>query len=165
MDWYSNTLFIITADHTHRIHGPENNPIMDRFDVPLIFYSPGQTLPKIDTERVVQHTDLLPSIVNYLGIRTKLLLPFGNSVFSDVSNSSDNKGEALYQYDGKYVLLGKSHYLTYTDASGSKFYAMKSKRFGQKKVIQEKQEQEMEEKLKAYLQFYYNGLIDNSWYH
>ena len=46
-DWYKNTLFIITADHTGPNTKDQLKP-MDAFRVPIIFYSPDGKLKGVE---------------------------------------------------------------------------------------------------------------------
>lgn len=57
MPWYSNTLFVITADHTAYIDrsGQHYTKATDYW-VPLLYYKAGQILP-MQQPRVTQHID------------------------------------------------------------------------------------------------------------
>lgn len=70
-DWYKNTLFVITADHTFKIYRPEFNNELGHFRVPILFFHPqwnvAQLRQRIDTHAVVQHIDILPSVIDFLG--------------------------------------------------------------------------------------------------
>ncbi len=57
--WFKNTLFVITADHTKTSLG--------YYTVPIILYAPGdESLHGYDTERVVEQTDIMPTVLSYL---------------------------------------------------------------------------------------------------
>lgn len=78
-DWYSNTLFIVTADHGS---GADNDkyrqpPYINA--VPLLFYSPSGVLRGSDP-RPAQHIDLMPSILGLLGYE-KPYFAFGRDLF------------------------------------------------------------------------------------
>ena len=66
MPWFKNTLFVLTADHT----GPSADPFFSNrvglFQVPVIFYYPGDTLMKGINHTVIQHIDIMPMILHYL---------------------------------------------------------------------------------------------------
>lgn len=61
--WARRTLFVLTADHT----GPSEAPYSPTrsFWVPLLFYIPGQKLPKPDS--LASHLDIGPSLLEALG--------------------------------------------------------------------------------------------------
>lgn len=65
--WFDDTVFIFTADHTHRARGPYEE-LCDRFDIPLVIYAPGLLQPRVDT-RVASHVDIFDTVVNLLGVQ------------------------------------------------------------------------------------------------
>ena len=40
MPWYNNTIFVMVADHTNQVGYPEYEKAMNRFAIPILFYSP-----------------------------------------------------------------------------------------------------------------------------
>jgi uncharacterized sulfatase len=111
-DWYNNTLFVLTADHT----GPSETPMFSSrhgvFRIPMAYYHPGKKL-KGRSERVTQQTDILPSVLGYLGYDGKWK-DFGTSVFEKeqvgfaISYTGDMyqivRGNNLLQFDGSQVV-------------------------------------------------------------
>jgi len=65
--WFDNTVFIFTADHTHRARGPFAD-LCDRFDIPLVIYAPGLIEPHVDT-RLASHVDIFDTVVNLIGVQ------------------------------------------------------------------------------------------------
>ncbi|MCX8011508.1 MAG: sulfatase-like hydrolase/transferase, partial [Ignavibacteria bacterium] len=65
-DWFDNTIFIITADHT--IYTTRND-VYEAYHVPLLIYAPKDLQPKV-TKRMGSHVDILPSILDLLNIPT-----------------------------------------------------------------------------------------------
>ena len=100
-NWFKNTLFIITADHT----GPELNPnstFESRYRVPLILWAPQmEWIKKINSKQWVQHIDILPSLLDILKIEHKNINYLSRSFLR-----SGDKLVALYS-DGQYSLLGQ----------------------------------------------------------
>ncbi len=65
--WYRNTLFVITADHTSKQIDPCYTTSLGYYCVPIILYAPGDsTLRGYDTQRVVEQTDIMPTVLSYL---------------------------------------------------------------------------------------------------
>ena len=65
--WFKNTLFVITADHTSRQIDPFSQTSLGYYTVPIILYAPGdESLHGYDTERVVEQTDIMPTVLSYL---------------------------------------------------------------------------------------------------
>ena len=110
MPWFKNTLFVITGDHTQMSASEHYNTTLGRFMVPLLLYHPGRELPPADTDRVTDHTDILPSIIDYLGLPYRKQLPlFGRSVF----DHRTNRGKALLHMTGNYWIVDNDYFLQY----------------------------------------------------
>ena len=111
--WYSNTLFVITADHTADIdrNGQNYNKATDYW-VPLLYYMPSHVLP-MQQPRVTQHIDILPTVLDLLGY-TSPFFSFGHSSLDVMSPPyavmSSNGiyqcvGDRLHvQFDGRNVV-------------------------------------------------------------
>lgn len=76
--WYGNTLFVITADHTADIdrNGQHYTEATD-YHVPLLYVMPAR-LAASASERVTQHIDILPTVLDLLGY-DKAFFSFGSS--------------------------------------------------------------------------------------
>ena len=78
--WYKNTLFVLTADHCSTHIDPYYKTSLGYFNVPIIFYAPGDsTLHGIDTQRVVEQIDIMPTVLGYLHY-DKPYLAFGKDM-------------------------------------------------------------------------------------
>lgn len=64
--WYAHTLFVLTADHTNQLTHPEYQNARGMYEVPIAFYSPALA-PKMDRTNVVSQTDIMPSVLAYVG--------------------------------------------------------------------------------------------------
>ena len=95
--WYSNTVFIITADHTGPASSPYYGCATGNFAIPLLFFDPGATL-KGKNYRITQQIDIVPSLLDYLHYPHPYFA-FGNSVFDSTSSHfAINYFNNLYQY-------------------------------------------------------------------
>ncbi len=104
-DWYKNTLFVITADHTSEGTESKYRNAFWQFRIPLAFYAPGDTnLALQSTHKAVQQTDIFPSIVDYLGYNDSLLA-FGSSIFDTtaVPLATNRYGRYLQFWDQDYL--------------------------------------------------------------
>jgi phosphoglycerol transferase MdoB-like AlkP superfamily enzyme len=113
--WFSNTIFIITADHTSQTHYPEYSKEINRFAVPILFYSanPAYGLKGIRTDLASQ-MDIYPSVADLIGYN-KPFRSWGRSLVSNlpaetprVINSTGNiyqfmQGNYTYLFDGKAI--------------------------------------------------------------
>ncbi|MCF8228491.1 MAG: LTA synthase family protein [Bacteroidales bacterium] len=83
MDWFSSTVFVITADHVPRPQerykafyqkGPGSRM------VPIIFYDPGNPNLNASFSETAQQIDIMPSLLDYLNY-DKQFFAFGSSLF------------------------------------------------------------------------------------
>lgn len=84
-DWYRNTLFVITGDHTAELSNESFKSEQNIYRVPILFFDPSERLEKRRSERLVQHADIFPSVLSLLRVEMSSSgasqLPFGQSVF------------------------------------------------------------------------------------
>jgi phosphoglycerol transferase MdoB-like AlkP superfamily enzyme len=85
--WYSNTLFVITADHNFLANtdpaGYYNHGV-GLYSVPILFFKPGDPLMKGYSNRLTQQIDLLPGILDYLNY-PDTFFAYGNSMFDSTA--------------------------------------------------------------------------------
>ena len=82
--WYDRTIFVITADHTQKSDHPEYTANeIGFYRVPLLVYAPGlgEKVPVASPERITQQIDILPSVLDLLGVTQDDRLLVGQSVF------------------------------------------------------------------------------------
>ncbi|MGE8243431.1 MAG: LTA synthase family protein, partial [Sphingobacterium sp.] len=65
MPWFNNTLFVICADHATVSYLPEYQTTAGGFQIPIIFYAPGDGLVG-KADKLVQQIDIMPTVLNYL---------------------------------------------------------------------------------------------------
>ncbi|WP_435355803.1 LTA synthase family protein [Emticicia sp. SJ17W-69] len=153
--WFKNTLFVITADHTQMNTEPCYATPTGAYRVPFLFYhADNQVLSlvksKVNTLKICQHTDILPTILDFLSIDQKQVLPFGESIFEK------NAGTAMHFNSGVFTLISENNYVEMN-------LDRQSKTFNLKTNLPRKNDENEISQLKAYIQFYRNGLIENSW--
>lgn len=103
--WYNQTIFIVMADHTSSEPQEEQwKTNVGKFRIPILFFAPGDpSLPPTKIERNFQQIDVLPSLMDYLQINTKLV-SFGKSYRSD-RNFAVSYLNSIYNYEeGDYYL-------------------------------------------------------------
>ena len=137
--WYNNTLFVITGDHTQKSDSKKYQSLGGSFRVPLLIFHPSYDMTllkeKVDVAKATQHVDILPSILDWLGIENKKRTYFGQSLFQPYSGRVFNfeSGQTWLITDPQHIGIRSEH--------------------SQKKPL-----------LKAVEQKFINGLLDNSWY-
>lgn len=103
-DWFRNTIFVFSADHTGPNCREDYNNEMGKFLIPIFFYTPGGQLPaRCDSTRLVQQCDITPSLLGLLGYN-KPYFSFGKNVFSQDSTYvnyvfNDWNGTSMYYLD------------------------------------------------------------------
>ena len=87
--WFSNTLFIISADHAF-LHEPEHdvyNTELGRMKIPIAIYDPSGTLTPGVRPGNMQQIDVLPTVLGLLGY-DKPYFAFGNDVLNMPADST-----------------------------------------------------------------------------
>lgn len=113
--WFNNTIFVFTGDHTNQMYYPEYEKAMNRFAVPLIFYSPNPEYQlKGVSPEMAQQIDIYPTLADLIGYNKKIR-SWGRSLVSDkkyppiIVNSDGSSeqfiiGNYIYRFDGKEVV-------------------------------------------------------------
>lgn len=158
--WYKDTLFVLTADHTGVNYRPENENELARFRVPVIFFHPDYEWPKdIDRDQVVQQIDILPSVMDFLGIENKEANYLGRSVFIPGERT------ATMFLDGRYFIADKDYFIDWSLGSEMKMYAI-SDSFEKTPLSEPKSRKEdLEKRVKAAAQYFNEGMWDNRLYY
>lgn len=111
--WYQNTLFVITADHATAGYLGYYKNQHGAYAIPMIFFDPRGELRGLNTERIVQQSDLMPTLLDLLGL-VRPAVAFGHNMFAEgeehfAVNALDGayqmiRGDYLLQYDGERVI-------------------------------------------------------------
>ncbi|NWJ50044.1 MAG: sulfatase-like hydrolase/transferase [Bacteroidetes bacterium] len=156
MPWYKSTLFVITADHTSEGDLPEYKSRVGEFQVPILFFKPAGNL-KGYHEKVVQQVDILPSILDYLKYKGKVI-SFGHSVF----DSTALKINVTFINDN-YQIIQDNYALEFDGKVSHGLFDYKSDPLLKKNLINinRKKAVDMEKILKAVIQQYNSRMINN----
>jgi phosphoglycerol transferase MdoB-like AlkP superfamily enzyme len=105
-EWFKNTLFIITGDHTSQCQTSEFCSQLGIHRVPLVLVHGSREIAPQQIKKITQHADIPATIADYLNIDVSALLPFGKSILR-----RSDKGLALLNSDGEYsVVLEDGYY-------------------------------------------------------
>jgi len=157
--WYKNTLFVLTGDHTHKTYRKSYKNQVAMHKVPLLFFHPGKKFPAHNTQKISQHADILPTLVDYLKVPTDKLLPFGQSLLQPVAD-----GKAVFFLEGVATLLHQDYITQLYPDNQLRFYAYQPHGFKKVKSVPAAVREKYSRELKAYLQYFNNGLLENSLY-
>lgn len=155
-DWYENTLFVITADHTNQVSLPEYTTAKGIFEVPIAFYSPRWNQGNLHNHGAVSQTDIMPSVLAYLGY-SKPFFAFGENVLTQ-----DKKHPYAVCYNHPvYQLFSDSLLLQFDGKKVCAAYNYQNDPMLQDNIAEETNTEEMETYLRAYIQQYIYRLINN----
>jgi len=149
--WFENTLFIITADHTQQSKQAAYQYTEGAFLIPMVLYSPKGIYLGAHKDKVVQQTDILPSILDYVGLPSAESPLFGRSFFSDRSSAP-----VVYQ-NGHYLYFLANSYIS--TATGKSYQHLSLQ--DQPLPTDQASEQAFAH-LKALIQYHDNCLINNN---
>jgi len=155
-DWYNNTLFVITADHTNESCLPEYSNAKGLFEVPIAFYSPQWTEGKLQTSETISQTDIMPSVLAYLGYE-KPYFAFGEDV---LTQPKEHPYAVCYNHP-VYQLFSDSLLLQFDGTNTRAVYNYCNDPTLQQNIVQTTDTKELEIYLRAYIQQYINRLTTN----
>ncbi len=156
-EWFKNTLFIITGDHTSELSNPKYNNRLGKYAVPIAFYHPEDTTLKGFREDIIQHIDLFPSVLSYAGIEGEIV-SFGNNVFDTITqNFAVNYNGGIYQY------IEDRNLLMFDGNKANSFYNFFDDPRLEIDLIEDKtaKVKQMENKIKALIQQFNYRVINN----
>lgn len=157
-DWFKDTIFIITGDHTQMSPSVNYSTTFGRYMVPLLIYHPTQTLTA-NTDKVVQHTDILPTVLDYINVKNPHTTLFGRPIWQS------DEGSAIFQNNGIYHLVKKSYAVEY-DSNKKTFvyYTYTDPNLAVVAEVNDSIKSQLKNELMAYIQYFNNGLIQNKLY-
>lgn len=164
-EWFQNTLFVFTADHTQKNLLPHFNNEVGRYKVPIIFYHPSVSLMEmaqgLDLNVPTQHIDILPTVMDFLNLPMKQKILLSESIFKP----SGDKYVTLYQ-DGVYFLLDKKLIVYWNQKEDLKFFDFSDwgLKYDITNTVDVNLKKNYEHKLKAAIQYFNKGLWDNRLY-
>ncbi len=156
-DWYKNTLFVITADHTTIITNPEYLNARGIYEIPIMFYHPSDSTLTGVSNVMMQQIDILPSVLSYLGVKDDYFA-FGKDIF----NTTESENHVInYSPDG-YQIYKDSLLLQFDGEKVISVFDMKNDRMlANNKIGEYSAQDSMEMKLKAFIQQYMNRMRKN----
>lgn len=156
-DWYKNTLFVFTADHTSSEPTEKKYATnVGKFSIPILFFDPSNPdFQKVD-EKNFQQIDIMPSVIDYLNIKTKMV-SYGKSY-------SSNKDFVVYFLDNVYHYIYQDYYMPFDGKKALGLYRFKTDEMLKNNLIKSDPEVtlKMEKFIKAYIQSFNERVISNT---
>ncbi len=151
--WYSNTLFVITADHTGPQVFTNFEDKISAYRIPLLFFHPQVTKwpEEINREELVQQMDIPASLYDILRMEDAKTVALSRSVFRPgIRNFTAFIPGTYIHTDGETVLMQHSKNRSFIEFDNYR------------KVAPE--HRELDESLKAVKEIFSEGLWDNALY-
>lgn len=158
-DWYKNTLFVITADHTQKGYLPAFDNEIAKWKIPVLFFHPQFSWPEVDRDQIVQQIDVLPSVLDFLNVKPKEDVLLGRSVFIPGERT------ATTFLEGRYMLIAKDHFIDWSVGHDFRMFKMSDPGEKQEILEEQKRKQELVQRLKASIQYFNEGMWDNRLYY
>ncbi|MBT6612559.1 MAG: sulfatase-like hydrolase/transferase, partial [Deltaproteobacteria bacterium] len=153
---YNNTLFIITSDH---VSETLPNQYADSARLPLIFYTPGGQIPPGENDSISSQTDLLPTVLDYLGLN-----PVHGSAGQSMLSREPDSGFAMH-YNGSFILWFQDDLVSrYTNMVPDSRYDLKTDWKNQNNLIDKRPRPDIDTAFLAYMQTIQNGILKNRIY-
>ena len=146
--WFQNTIFFITSDHTQKLESKKYQNLIGRYRVPMIVMGPG--LSPRDVLKVTQHSDIPKSVLDFVEVQ-------GELPATSVSMFSGDEGVAVNYADGSTYFMIQRNEVSTMDKTGQEAFYVYDWDSGE--LAPAKFQNPL---LKAYLQYFQNGLIKNN---
>lgn len=157
--WYSNTIFVITSDHTNLSSRKEYQTALGGFGAPIIIFDPSGGIQPQRRHCIAQQTDIMPSILGYLGY-PYCYVAFGQDLFhtADTDTWAVNYINGVYQFvKGRYLLQLSDEWAEKAFYDIVNDWMLTTNLAGTRPV----EEESMKQQLKAIIQSYMQRMEDN----
>ncbi len=153
--WYNNTLFVITADHSAVSYLKKYNSSVGKYAIPIVLYSPSDTLLTGTDSIVAQQIDIMPTVLGYLNY-DKDFFSFGNDLLKE-----NIKPYAVNYLNDTYQIIINDFMLQYRNEKIVGFYNYEKDYALKNNLIDKYPEKQayLEKKLKAFIQDYNHRMI------
>ncbi len=156
MPWFNNTLFVITGDHTSQSSYLEYKTNIGAFRVPVVFYKPDGSLKGVVND-LAQQIDIMPTILGYLNY-DKPYFAFGRNLLN-----KEEEPFVITYTTNTYQLVQGDYLFLFNGLTETGFYNIKADILLSNNLagIYPEIEQQMEMKVKAFIQQYNNRMLDD----
>ncbi|HRG57620.1 MAG TPA: LTA synthase family protein [Bacteroidia bacterium] len=152
-NWYKNSLFVITADHTSMSNNSKYQTDVGIYSIPLLFFDPSDNQGKEEIG-TIQQIDIMPSILGKLHYN----LPY----FAYGNDYTENKLHYAVSFNGQcYQLITDQYCLQFDGEKSLAIYDIKNDQFLKNNLIKSINLKLEEDLLKSIIQTYNQSLIEN----
>jgi len=133
-DWYKNTLFILIADHGHRLPGNDPNYVVSKFKIPMLWLGGALSVDSLNVKTAGSQVDLAATLLQQLDFSTqqfefsKNLLsngckPFAYYVFNDGFGFVTDSSSVIFDHTSKKFIEKNGPNLDKTTDEAFSFFA------------------------------------------
>ena len=156
--WFKNTLFVITGDHINQIYYDEYKKALKRTAIPILFYMPGNENLKGVNNDWAQHIDIYPTVLDILGYKQ----PF-RSWGRSLLRKEEVKPFVINYINNQYQFMQGDYILTFDGEKPTGLYYKNDENFTKNlKNSKKKEFEEMTVNCEAFIQNYYENIIDGN---
>ena len=152
--WFTNTIFVLTSDHTNQSDHAEYQTDLGGFCSPIIIYDPSVNGGMQD--KIAQQIDILPTVLGMLGYHKKYL-SFG----IDVLNTPTEDTWAVNYFNGIYQYVKHGYVLQFDGTNTKAVYSLEDRLMKNNLIGKVKVQSQMEQELKAIIQQYMERMTQN----
>lgn len=96
-NWFQNTIFVITADHTALdIVGEKPNALQD-YRIPLIIFNPAEKFLQEKNENIISQIDILPTVMDIINYPEDFICLGKSGLKNEIKNSTINYKSGVFQ--------------------------------------------------------------------
>lgn len=152
--WFSNTVFVLTPDHTGISEDPFYSNMRGQYSIPIAFYRPDAPTNHASAPFPIQQIDIMPIVLDGLNY-DKPYFCFGTNV--------RKKHPCIYYNNGSYFLAGDSLFYVINDFKVSQVFDCKKDSLLSNSLAGKnaKTDNDALDYTKAFIQTYNNSLINN----
>ena len=158
--WFKNTIFIITADHGNQTAFDEYNKLVNRVATPFLIYKPDGSLKGVNNE-LAQQIDIYPTVLDMIGYK-KPFRSWGRSLIGDKSVVP----YTISYTSNQYIFQRGNYICSFDGEKVTGFYDIKDKALEHNLIGKRNKEMnDLEIACKAFLQDYFERIIDKKLYY
>ena len=153
--WFSNTIFVMVADHGNQVFYDEYKKPINRFAVPILIYKPNSNYIGVD-EDLAQQIDIYPTILDMIGYE-KPFRSWGRSLLDKKTTQPFviNSTGTIYQFSrGNYIC-------TFDGKNAIGFFDKNDKALKNNLIkLRNAEMNDLELRCKAFIQDYLERVVD-----
>ncbi|TNF28474.1 MAG: LTA synthase family protein [Bacteroidetes bacterium] len=156
-NWFNNTLFVITADHTSLSENEQYQTKLGSLRIPILLYQPGDSSFIGKPSQLMQQIDIMPTVLNLVGLDNPFF-SFGTDAFEPTAP----RMAVAFKYD-QYQMLRHDQLLCFDGSEATFVYDLSIDALLKNNLLhsQDVSFNENEAYLKAFLKNYSTALINN----